>query len=107
MLSAKWVIPVIAVLTSGPRTHTEIYRAVGPGVSQKVLTETLRRMQDAGLLTRGAGSGGAAGAYELTQAGKTVLGPLEALAVWRIRTMRYFSGGVSGPTPRERQSLDG
>lgn len=92
----KWVIPVIAALASGPRTHTEVHRAIGPGISQKVLTETLRRMQAAGLITRDATRSAGAGAYALTDAGRAVFGPLAAMAAWH----RGSTDSGRGKSPR-------
>lgn len=85
VVSGKWVIPVLAALADGPRTHTDLHRAVGTGVSTKVLTETLRRMQDAGLLTRETDPATASGPYKLTSPGRTLLGPLDAIAAWHRR----------------------
>jgi DNA-binding HxlR family transcriptional regulator len=83
----KWVIPVIAALASGPRTHAELHRAVGPSISQKVLTETLRRMQAASLITRDATPPAETGFYALTDAGRAVFGPLAAMAAWHRGTI--------------------
>jgi DNA-binding HxlR family transcriptional regulator len=52
LLAGKWVIAALSTLASGPRRHGAVYRSIGSGISDKVLTETLRRMQRNGLLTR-------------------------------------------------------
>lgn len=87
VIAGKWVIPILAALTDGPRTHTDLHRAVGSGVSPKVLTETLRRMHDAGLLTRRTAPRSPAGPYTLTPAGRALRQPLDAIANWHRHTL--------------------
>lgn len=81
-ISGKWIIPVVAALADGPRTHTDLHRTIGLGISAKVLAETLNRMQQTGLLTRQPGPATATRPYALTPAGQTLLSPLEAIATW-------------------------
>jgi DNA-binding HxlR family transcriptional regulator len=50
-LSDKWVGLVIATLADGPRRYSEIARSVA-GVSQKMLTQTLRALERDGLVSR-------------------------------------------------------
>ncbi|MFJ4654057.1 winged helix-turn-helix transcriptional regulator [Nocardia sp. NPDC088792] len=47
----KWSLLVIAVLESGPLRYTDLQREI-PGISQRMLTLTLRQLQQDGLLTR-------------------------------------------------------
>ena len=47
----KWGILVIAVLRDAPMRYKELERAV-PGISQRMLTLTLRHLERDGLLTR-------------------------------------------------------
>ncbi|MER6010294.1 winged helix-turn-helix transcriptional regulator [Streptomyces bluensis] len=47
----KWSLLVIAVLESGPLRYTDLQRQV-PGISQRMLTLTLRQLQQDGLITR-------------------------------------------------------
>ncbi|MFJ9245139.1 winged helix-turn-helix transcriptional regulator [Streptomyces sp. NPDC101776] len=47
----KWSVLVIAVLESGPLRYTELQHQV-PGISQRMLTLTLRQLVQDGLLTR-------------------------------------------------------
>ncbi|MGH3544814.1 MAG: winged helix-turn-helix transcriptional regulator [Mycobacteriales bacterium] len=51
MLSDKWVCLVLAALTSGPRRHRELRREIA-GVSQKMLTQTLRGLERDGMVWR-------------------------------------------------------
>lgn len=50
-LSDKWVTLVLAALADGPHRYNELSRTVA-GASQKMLTQTLRRLERDGLVTR-------------------------------------------------------
>nr|WP_241564806.1 helix-turn-helix domain-containing protein [Nonomuraea polychroma] len=47
----KWSLLVIAVLEAGPLRYTDLQREV-PGISQRMLTLTVRQLQQDGLVTR-------------------------------------------------------
>lgn len=47
----KWVTLVLCALTEGPMRHSALARKI-TGVSQKMLTQTLRNLERDGLLTR-------------------------------------------------------
>ncbi|MBW8801552.1 MAG: helix-turn-helix transcriptional regulator [Streptomyces sp.] len=47
----KWSMLVISVLEAGPLRYTELQRAV-PGISQRMLSLTMSRLQQDGLVTR-------------------------------------------------------
>jgi len=51
ILSARWTTLVLETLADGPQRHADVSRAV-TGASQKMLTQTLRRLERDGLLTR-------------------------------------------------------
>ena len=50
-LTDKWVALVIPALVDGPQRHGELAQRVA-GVSQKMLTQTLRTLERDGLVTR-------------------------------------------------------
>jgi DNA-binding HxlR family transcriptional regulator len=50
-LSDKWVTLVISALADGPLRHSELSRIVA-GASQKMLTQTLRKLERDGLVER-------------------------------------------------------
>ena len=50
-LSDKWVTLVISALAEGPLRHSELARTVA-GASQKMLTQTLRKLERDGLVER-------------------------------------------------------
>jgi DNA-binding HxlR family transcriptional regulator len=47
----KWMMPVVGVLGAGPRRFNDIRRTVG-GISQQMLTRTLRSLERDGMVTR-------------------------------------------------------
>jgi DNA-binding HxlR family transcriptional regulator len=50
-LSSKWVTLVVCALADGPRRYSELARSIA-GVSQKMLTQTLRSLERDGLVER-------------------------------------------------------
>jgi len=82
-LAAKWRVLVIYALLAGPQRHAELRRRL-PGVTQKVLTETLRGMEADGLVERRILREGAPQhvEYALTDLGKTLQEPLAAICEW-------------------------
>ena len=84
LLSGKWTIPVVAALMSGPRRHGALRRGLDKGLSDKVLTQTLRRMEADGLLARRTVEGNPPAVfYQLTPLGRSLSDPLAALAHWQ------------------------
>ena len=47
----KWTCLIVYALLDGPRRHGELKRAIG-GISQKMLTQTLRSLERDGLVKR-------------------------------------------------------
>ena len=47
----KWSLLLIAVVEAGPLRYTDLQRQV-PGISQRMLTLTLRQLREDGLITR-------------------------------------------------------
>ncbi|UWE10430.1 winged helix-turn-helix transcriptional regulator [Actinacidiphila bryophytorum] len=47
----KWSMLIIAVLEDGPLRYTDLQRQI-PGISQRMLTHTLRQLREDGLVTR-------------------------------------------------------
>jgi DNA-binding HxlR family transcriptional regulator len=82
-LASKWRVLVVYALLAGPQRHAELRRRL-PGVSQKVLTQTLRAMQDDGLVARRVLKESAPQVveYDLTPLGKTLEAPLAAICAW-------------------------
>jgi DNA-binding HxlR family transcriptional regulator len=78
----KWSVFVIRLLGDGPRRFNELKRMVG-GISQRMLTLTLRGLERDGLLTRTVFPTIPPRVdYELTDLGRGLWLPLEALGQW-------------------------
>jgi DNA-binding HxlR family transcriptional regulator len=81
--AAKWRILMIYALLDGPQRHSELRRRL-PGITQKVLTETLRAMASDGLVERRVLKETAPQhvEYALTDLGQTLREPLVAICDW-------------------------
>jgi DNA-binding HxlR family transcriptional regulator len=78
----KWSLFVIVSLGGGPRRFNEIKRIIG-GISQRMLTLTLRGLERDGLVTRTVFPTIPPRVdYELTDLGRGLWTPVEALGKW-------------------------
>ncbi|WP_439382006.1 winged helix-turn-helix transcriptional regulator [Amycolatopsis lexingtonensis] len=78
----QWTVLIVGALKDGPLRFTEIGRRVD-GISQKVLTQTLRSLVRDGILTRTAyATIPPKVEYELTALGRNLSEPLEMLDRW-------------------------
>lgn len=85
LLSGTWTGVVVWTLRQGPLRPREIRERIG-GISHKVLTETLRRLEQNGLVTRRRYAEAPPRVeYELTGPGRGLLEPLSALGRWTER----------------------
>jgi DNA-binding HxlR family transcriptional regulator len=80
----KWSILVIGTLGNGPRRFSELKRAI-EGVSQRMLTLTLRGLERDGFVTRTVTPSIPPRVdYALTELGRSLLDPVRALGEWAI-----------------------
>jgi DNA-binding HxlR family transcriptional regulator len=78
----KWSVYVVGMLGNGPRRFSELKRTI-EGISQRMLTLTLRGLERDGLVTRTVHPTVPPSVeYALTALGRTLLEPVMALAVW-------------------------
>ena len=78
----KWSPEILSYLGERPYRHGELRRQLR-GVSQRVLTKTLRDLESAGLITRRVtGSKSVSVEYSLTPVGMTFLRPLSMMCQW-------------------------
>jgi len=81
----KWSVLVIVLLADGPKRFSELRRAI-EGISQRMLTLTLRGLERDGLVTRTLYPTIPPRVdYELTRLGRTLLGPVQTLAAWAVK----------------------
>jgi DNA-binding HxlR family transcriptional regulator len=82
MLADKWTVLIVGALAGGPRRYGELKRHI-EGVSFKVLTQSLRRLERDGLLTRTVHPVVPPMVeYALTPLGQSLIAPLTALCEW-------------------------
>ncbi len=78
----KWSVFIVAMLGDGPKRFTELRRSI-EGISQRMLTLTLRGLERDGLVTRTIHATIPPRVdYALTPLGQTLLVPVQALAAW-------------------------
>ena len=78
----KWTIMAIATLNEQPRRFNELKRMIG-GISQQMLTRTLRALERDGMVTRKVyPTVPPQVEYGLTDLGKSLAQPLMQLAQW-------------------------
>ena len=82
LLADKWTIPVIHALARGTKRTGELRRAI-TGVSQKMLTQTLRMLEERGLIQRTVYLVVPPRVeYRLTELGESISEPLQHLCEW-------------------------
>lgn len=80
----KWSVLIVMMLGDGPRRFNELKRLVG-GISQRMLTLTLRSLERDGLVTRTMFPTIPPRVdYELTALGRSLRTPVQALGQWAI-----------------------
>jgi len=78
----KWTVLIVVLLGDGPKRFNEIKRMVG-GISQRMLTFTLRGLERDGLVTRTVfPTTPPRVEYELTKLGSTLWEAVEPLSSW-------------------------
>lgn len=83
-VGSKWTVVIVTRLARGPMRFSELRRDV-PDISQKMLTQTLRELEHDGFLRRTVTPTIPPRVdYELTDLGRDLLGPLEALGAWAL-----------------------
>ena len=85
MLGDKWTLLVVMMLAERPHRYNELRRRV-EGISQRMLTRTLRTLEEDGILTRTVFPTVPPGVeYGLSDRGRELLVPLAGLADWVVR----------------------
>ncbi|MCS7480475.1 winged helix-turn-helix transcriptional regulator [Umezawaea endophytica] len=82
LIADKWTAVVLYGLSRGPVRHGDLVDLIG-GISRKVLTQTLRRLESHGLVRRHAYAEVPPRVeYELTPLGATLIDPIHVLTEW-------------------------
>ena len=99
-ISDKWTALVIYALAEGTMRYGELQRRIG-GVSQKMLTQTLRSMEDDGLVARKIYPVVPPMVeYSLTPLGKSLIEPLSAVRQWAERHLPQLLAHREGRSAR-------
>lgn len=81
-ISDKWTVLIVVALTDGPLRYSGLRRRI-EGVSEKMLTQTLRSLERDGLISRTVfPTTPLRVEYELTELGRTLQAPLNAIRDW-------------------------
>lgn len=98
-IADKWSMMVLTVLDRGPLRFNAIKRHL-EGVTQKALTQCLRRLERNGLVSRHViPVSPVAVEYEITPLGRSLQPPFKALYAWTMENM--------GQVERARERFDG
>jgi DNA-binding HxlR family transcriptional regulator len=91
----KWSVFVIMYLGDGPKRFNELKRMIG-GISQRMLTLTLRGLERDGLVTRTVFPTIPPRVdYELTDLGRGLARPVQVLGKWAIEHLPEIEGARS------------
>ena len=78
----KWSVLIVQLLAGGPKRFSDLRRAI-EGISQRMLTLTLKGLERDGLVTRTVyPTVPPRVEYELTDLGRTLRKPIQTLAKW-------------------------
>lgn len=106
----KWSVLIIQRLGEGPRRFNEIKRIIG-GISQRMLTLTLRNLERDGLVSRTVTPSVPPRVdYALTDLGRDLLIPVSALGQWAIQhtpcieaARARFDASEAAQTPQQER----
>ncbi|MGW5362028.1 winged helix-turn-helix transcriptional regulator [Actinopolymorpha pittospori] len=87
LVAGKWSLAVVDTLGAGPMRFSELKRAIG-GISQRMLTVTLRGLERDGILTRTVYAVMPPNVtYELTTMGRTLLEATRPVVQWSLENI--------------------
>jgi DNA-binding HxlR family transcriptional regulator len=99
-IADKWSVLILAALKRQPMRFNAIKRSL-EGISQKVLTQTLRRLERNGIVARRVSQAPLSVEYSITSLGHSLDEPFRALYVWTLenlsdveRARKTFDGGA-------------
>ena len=92
----KWTVMVVRNLRDEPKRFSALRRGI-EGISQRMLTRTLRGLERDGLVTRTVHPTVPPQVeYDLTEMGRTLLGPIVALADWAYKNRAAIQTARTG-----------
>ena len=110
VLLAGAYLLIIGLLEDGAKRFSELQRSIG-GISQKMLTQTLRNLERDGLVSRKVTpTVPPRGDYALTELGRDLLIPVSALGAWAIQhtpcieaARAQFDASETAETPQQER----
>lgn len=98
----KWTVLVIMLLRGQSRRFSELKRGVD-GISQRMLTLTLRNLERDGLVTRTVTPSIPPRVdYELTELGHSLAEPIQALGAWAFQHMAQIDAAQASYDEKEK-----
>lgn len=96
LIGNKWNVMVVGRVSDGPKRFNELRHLIG-GISQRMLTLTLCRLEEEGIVSRTVFSTILPRVdYELTLHGNTLIEPLKSLSDWAIKHRNFRESVDSG-----------
>lgn len=90
----RWTVEVLFELHGKPHRHGQLQSRLR-GVSQRMLTRTLRNLESTGLIVRNfVGSNGRGVEYSLTELGRTFITPLTSMCQWARQNRKDISAEI-------------
>lgn len=100
----KWTVLVVGALAHGPIRYNQVRRVV-EGISQRMLTLTLKGLEQDGLVSRTVyPTIPPRVEYELTDLGRTLIVPLQAVHAWTVEHQPAMLAAREKFAERERQA---
>lgn len=90
LVGDKWSLLLIGILADGTRRFSELHHSI-EGISQRMLTRTLRELERSGLVTRTVKPTVPPSVYyDLTDTGRMLLVPVKELTDWARANYDYI-----------------
>jgi len=107
-IADKWTVLIVGALDDRTKRFGELRRQIG-GVSQKMLTQTLRGLERDGIVARTVyASVPPKVEYSLTKLGRTLVGILEAIREWSEKNIQdVLKARDDYDTKTQSESSDG
>jgi DNA-binding HxlR family transcriptional regulator len=100
LIGARWTGAILDVLMHGPVRYADL-RAAVPEISDRMLSERLRALEDAGIVTRHVSADPPVRVdYDLTEKGRALKPSLEAIKAWAERWIGPPPVTKAAATPR-------
>lgn len=105
LIADKWAALVVGLLEDGPQRFVALQRQIG-GISQKMLTQTLRELERDGLVQRTVYAEVPPRVeYALTPLGQTLCGPIAAIRSWAEENISAVTGAQQRYDQRIQQAF--